>query len=125
VGEEYGEEYGRKIKILYSDNGGEYTSNFFLQLCCDEGIERHFSVKKIPQQKGMAERMNMTLLEMVRCMSSNAGISKTFWAEALAYACHLVNRLSSFSIGGKILLEVWLEKVAQDYDSLWVFECLA
>jgi len=51
-------------------------------------------------------------------MLSNTGISKFFWAEALAYACHLVNRLLSSAIGGKTPLEVWSEKVAQDYDSL-------
>ena len=46
------------------------------------------------------------------------------WAEALAYACYLVNKLPSFAIGGKTPLKVWSEKVAQDYDSLRVFECL-
>ena len=45
--------------------------------------------------------------------------------EALTYTCHLVNRLPSSTIGGKTLLEVWLEKVFKDYDSLWVFECRA
>ena len=69
--------------------------------------------------------MNKTLLEKVCCMLSNAGISKSFWAEALAYACHLVNRLPSSAIGGKTLLEVWSGKVAQDYDSLCVFGCPA
>ena len=39
---------GRKIKILRSDNGGEYKSDPFLQLCCDEGIERHFTVRENP-----------------------------------------------------------------------------
>jgi len=34
---------GMKIKVLYSDNGGEYTSDPFLHLCREEGIERHFS----------------------------------------------------------------------------------
>ena len=43
---------GSKIKVLRSDNGGEYTSNLFLQLCRDEGIERHFTVKETPQKNG-------------------------------------------------------------------------
>ena len=50
-------------------------------------------------------------------MLSNASISKSFWAELLAYACHLVNRLPSSAIGGKTPLDVWSGKVAQDYDS--------
>ena len=64
--------------------------------------------------------MNKTLLEKVHC---NIVISKSFWAEALAYAYHLVNRLPLSAIGGKTPLEVWSEKVAQDYDSLRVFGC--
>ena len=40
---------GTKIKILRSDNGKVYTSNFFLQLCLNESIERHFTVRETPQ----------------------------------------------------------------------------
>jgi len=74
---------GRKIKVLRSDNGGEYKSDPFLNLCHVEHIERYFTVRKILQQNGVAKRMNGTLLEKVRCMLSNAG--KNFWAKALAY----------------------------------------
>ena len=56
-------------------------------------------------------------------MLSNAGISKSFWAEALAYTCYLINRLLLSVIGGKILVEAWSGRVAQDYDSLRVFSC--
>ena len=52
---------GRKIKVLCSDNRREYTSDSFLQLCRDESIERHLTVRKVPQQNGVAERMNRTL----------------------------------------------------------------
>ncbi|CAB4307464.1 unnamed protein product [Prunus armeniaca] len=57
---------GGKIKTLISDNGGEYKSEPFLKVCQDEGIVRHFTVKETPQQNGVAERMNRTLLEKVR-----------------------------------------------------------
>jgi len=116
---------GRKIKVLRSDNIGEYTGNPFLQLCRDEGIEKHFTVRETSQQNGVAERMNRTLLKKVRCMLSNTGLSIYFWAEALAYACYLVNRLLSSAIGGKTPLEAWSGKVAQDYDLLRIFGCLA
>ena len=69
---------GRKIKVLRSYNGGEYTSGPFLQLCRDESIERHFTIKKTPQQNGVAKRTNMTLLEKVWCTLSNTVISKYF-----------------------------------------------
>ena len=71
---------GRKTKVHRSDNSGEYNSDLFLQLCRDKSVERYFIVREIPQQNGMAERMKMTLLEML----SNMGLSKKIWAEALA-----------------------------------------
>ena len=52
---------GRKIKVLRTDNGGEYKSDPFLKVCQDCGIVRHFIVRKTPQQNGVSERMNKTL----------------------------------------------------------------
>ena len=109
VEEEFGEKYGKENQGLRLDNGGEYKSDPFLKLCLDEGIERHLTVRK--HRNRTAERMNMTLLEKVRCMLSNASLAKNFWAETLTYACYLVNRLPSSVIGGKTPLEVWLEKL--------------
>ena len=63
--------------MLRSDNGGEYTSDPFKEYCQDEGIVRHFTVRGTPQQNGVAEKMNRTLLEKVRCMLSNAWINST------------------------------------------------
>jgi len=68
----------RKIKVLHSDNGDEDTSNLFLRLCRNEAIERQFRVRETPQQKGVAERINMILLEKVPCMSSNVELLKSF-----------------------------------------------
>ena len=116
---------GRKIKYLRTDNGGEYRSDPFLRICRDAGIIRHFTVRNTPQQNGVAERMNRTLLEKVRCMLSNAGLGKEFWAEAVTYACHLINRLPSTAIDGRTPLEVWSGKPVNDYDSLHVFGCTA
>ncbi|KAH9782721.1 Integrase catalytic domain-containing protein [Citrus sinensis] len=56
---------GKKIKVLRSDNEGEYTSYSFLQVCQNKGIKRHFTVRHTPQQNGVAERINRTLLEKV------------------------------------------------------------
>ncbi|KAE8690124.1 hypothetical protein F3Y22_tig00110926pilonHSYRG00104 [Hibiscus syriacus] len=76
---------------------------------------------KTKDENGVAERMNRTLVEKVRCILSNAGLGKEFWVEALVYACHLVNRLPSTAIGGKTPLEIWFGEPAIDYDSLHVF----
>ena len=116
---------GRKIKVLRSDNGTEFKNDPFLQVCQREGIQRHFTVRETPQQNGVAKRMNRTLLERVRCMLSNAGLGKVFWAEAITYVCHLINMLPSTAIEGKSPLEVWSGKPVSDYDTLRVFGCPA
>ncbi|GJU17393.1 retrovirus-related pol polyprotein from transposon TNT 1-94 [Tanacetum coccineum] len=111
----------RKIKHLRTDNGGEYKNDLFTKFCEDESIVMHFTVRHTPQQNGVAERINRTFLEKVRCMLSNAGLGKEFWAEAVTYVCHLVNRLPSTAIDGKTPFEKWYGKPATDYDSLHVF----
>ena len=112
---------GRKIKVLRSNNGTEYRNDQFLIFCKKEGISRHFTVRDTPYQNGVAERMNRTLLEKVRCMLSNAGLGKQFWAEAVMYASHLINHLPSATLNGKTPLEVWCGKPINDYDTLHVF----
>ena len=112
---------GRKIKVLRSDNGTEYRNDQFSILCKKEGISRHFTVRDTPQQNGVAERMNRTLLEKVRCMLSNASLGKQFWIEAVMYASHLMNRLPSSALNGKTPFEVWSGKPTNDYDTLHVF----
>ena len=112
---------GRKIKVLRSDNGTEYRNDQFSIFCKKEGISRHFTIRDTPQQNAVAERMNRTLLEKVRCMLSNAGLGKQFWAEAVMYASYLINRLPSAALNGKTPLEVWSGKPINDYDTLHVF----
>ncbi|KAH9689127.1 hypothetical protein KPL70_015374 [Citrus sinensis] len=75
----------------------------------DEILEIFVKWKKLVEtqtgrkiKNGVAERMNRTLLEKVRCMLSNAGLDKKFWAEAVSYASHLINRLPSTAIGGGV-----------------------
>ena len=114
---------GRKIKVLRTDNGEEYKSDPFLKVCQDCGIVQHFTVRKTPQQNGVSECMNKTLVEKVRCMLSNAELGREFWVEAVTCAQHLVNRLASSAIDGKTPLEVWFGKPATD--SLHVFGSIA
>lgn len=97
---------GRKIKVLRTDNGGEYTSDPFHKACREEGIVRHLTVPRTPQQNGVVVRLNRTLLEKVRCMLLQACLNKSFWAEAITCASHLVNRLPSAPIDGKTPIEV-------------------
>jgi len=54
---------------------------------------------------------------------SNSGLNKSFWAGAMTYASHIINRLSSSAIVGKTPMEMWSGKTATDYDMLHVFGC--
>ncbi|KAE8719673.1 hypothetical protein F3Y22_tig00109926pilonHSYRG00011 [Hibiscus syriacus] len=115
---------GRKIKCLRSDNGTEYTDSQFLQFCKEHGIQRHFTVRKTPQQNGVAERMNRSLNERARCLRLNAGLPKHFWAEAVNMACYLINRSPRASLAGKVAEEVWTGHDVS-FDNLRIFGCPA
>ena len=67
------------------------------------------------------KKINHSLLEKVQCLLSNAQLDKSLWVEAIVYASHLINGLSSTAIGGKTLLDIWSGGAAQDYDLLRVF----
>ena len=115
-------ETGRKIKCLRTDNGGEYTDGEFQSFCRKEGMKRQFTVAHTPQQNGVAERMNRTVLERTRAMLEAAGLAKSFWAEAVKTACYLINRSPSTAINLKTPMEMWSGKPS-DYSSLHVFGC--
>jgi len=72
---------------------------------------------------GVAERLDRTLLGKIRCLLSNSRLRKSFWAEALTYASHLINNLPLSGIGGKTPMKIWSDKAASNYDMLKVFDC--
>lgn len=72
------------VKVLRSDNGGEYTSDKFTKFCADKGILHEFTVPYCPQQNGVAERLNRTIMEGARSMLYQAKLPLDFWAEAVA-----------------------------------------
>lgn len=94
-------------KPLQIDSGMEYINDLLVKVC---------QLNCIISTHGLIERMNRTLLKKVRCMLSNAGLSKTFWAKVVAYASHLINQLTSAVIKDKTPIEVWYRKPANDYD---------
>lgn len=82
---------GHKIKCLKTDNGGEFCLLEFDNYCADNGIRRVKVVPYNPQENRAAERLNRTILEKARCMLSNAGLGKEFWAEACNTTVYLIN----------------------------------
>lgn len=82
----------KKIKVLRSDNGGEYISKQFDDFLKENGIKRQLTVPHTPQQNGIAERANRTLVEMARSMIVHANLEEYFWAEAISTAAYIRNR---------------------------------
>jgi len=92
---------------LRTDNGGEFCSTEFDKYCKELGIERHKTTPYTPQQNGVTERMNRTLMEKARSMLSGASLEQKFWAEVVATTCYLVNRSPTSALVGKTPMEVW------------------
>ncbi|GJU92725.1 retrovirus-related pol polyprotein from transposon TNT 1-94 [Tanacetum coccineum] len=111
---------GTKIKCLRTDNGGEYTGDEFDLFCKQEGIKRQFTTAYTPQQNGVAERMNRTLLERARAMLATASLGKSFWAEAVNTACYVINRSPSTAVELKTPMEMWTGKPV-NYSDLHIF----
>lgn len=87
-----------KLKSLRTDNGGEYLSDIFKSYLNEHGIIHQTTVAYTPQQNGVAERMNRTLIDLVRSMLHSAALPKSFWAEALQTAVYIRNRVLSRSL---------------------------
>ena len=99
---------GHKVKILRSDNGGEYVSTEMRGWLATQGIEQQFSNADTPQQNGVAERFNRTMVEAVRSMLQGAGLSKGFWGEATLCFNHTRNRTPTKGLTGGITpMEAW------------------
>ncbi|MCO5583425.1 hypothetical protein L7F22_037336 [Adiantum nelumboides] len=111
----------RSIQTLQTDNGGEYTSQAFKAYCAQQGIRHNLTVPHTPQQNGIAERKNCSLMNSARSMLRVAGLPPSFWEEAVSTACYLQNCSYSRSIKG-IPYSLWYRK-EPDYCSLRIFGC--
>lgn len=97
----------RRVKIFQSDNGTEYTSKSFTDYLKSKGISRRLTVPYNPEQNGIAERKNRTLLDMARCLLIQSELSSTFWAEAVNTANYIRNRCPTKSLNGRTPYELW------------------
>ena len=116
--------HDRKLKVLQSDNGGEYNSNEFRDFLIERGIQKYETIPYSPQQNGVAERTNRTLMEKVRCMLHHSGLTLKFWAEALSTATYVKNRSPTSAFGEGTPFERWY-KQKPDVEHLRVFGCRA
>nr|GEX59405.1 putative ribonuclease H-like domain-containing protein [Tanacetum cinerariifolium] len=82
-----------KVKIIRSYNGTEFKNHDLNKFCGMKGIKREFSVPRTPQQNGITERKNRTLIEAARTMLADSLLPIPFWAEAVNTACYVQNRV--------------------------------
>jgi transposase InsO family protein len=86
-------EFGLRIKKIRSDNGTKFKNSQIEGFLEEEGIKHQFSSPYTPQQNGVVERNNRTLLDMARTMLDEYKTPGRFWAEAINIACYSINRL--------------------------------
>jgi transposase InsO family protein len=96
-----------KIQVIRSDNGTEYTSEKFNRFYEDAGNEHQLTAPYCPQQNGVVERKNRTVMEMTRCLLHDKGLPKKFWAEAANTSVFLLNRLPTKALQPKTPFEAW------------------
>ncbi|GJU25053.1 putative ribonuclease H-like domain-containing protein [Tanacetum coccineum] len=82
-----------KVKAIRCDNGTEFKNSKLIELCGSKGIRRDYSNARTPQQNGVAERKNRTLIEAARTMLADSKLPTMFWTEAVSTACYVLNRV--------------------------------
>jgi transposase InsO family protein len=112
-------QHSSKIKVVWSDRGGEYYGRHtpygqipgpFARFLQENGIVAQYSTPGEPQQNGVAERRNRTLMDMVCSMMSYSTLPLSLWMEALKIAIHILNIVPSKSVP-KTPYELWTGKV--------------
>ena len=114
------EEKNKKLVNIRSDNGGEYASKNFTDFCTQKGISHQFTV---PEQNGVSERLNQTLIDSARCMLIHANMPLKFWAEAVNVAVYVHNYCSTSSLDYDTPFKCWYKR-QPDVSNLRVFGCI-
>jgi transposase InsO family protein len=86
------------LKAIHSDNGTEFSSASFNQFCHEHGVDQQFSTLIVPQQNGVMERKNHTLVKRARMMLDEHRTPRCFWAKAISTACYISNQIFLRSI---------------------------
>jgi hypothetical protein len=104
---------GNKIKTVRSDRGGEFLAHAFQDICVQAGIRRQFTAPFTPQQNGVVERKNRTVMEMARALLKSMSMPGRYWGEAIRHSVYLQNRLPTRPMGDRTPYEAWNGKRPQ------------
>lgn len=117
-------ESDRKLKRIRTDNGLEFCNKQLTDLFNDLGIKHERTNTYTPQMNGVAERINRTLLDLVRAMLKTAQLPERFWAEAILAACYVKNRAMHSAINDNVPEGMWTGNIPS-VKHLKVYGCLA
>jgi hypothetical protein len=117
-------ESGHRLRTLRTDRGGEFTSKDFTAFCLDRGTARHLTAPYSPQQNGVVERRNQTIVGMARSMLKAISVPAKFWGEAVTTAVFFLNWSYTRSMDGRTPFEAWFGQ-KPDVHFLKVFGCKA
>ena len=117
-------ETGQFIKGIRTDRGGEFNSLEFNEFCQQNGIKRQLTTAYTPQQNGVAERKNRTVMNLVRSMLSEKKIPKSLWAEVVNWIIYVLNRCPTNAIKDMTPEEVWIG-MKPSVEHFRVFGCIA
>ena len=115
---------GFDIKAIRTDGGGEYVNQQFTTYLHTMGIQRQMTTAHTPQQNGVAERVNRTIMEAARSMLHAAGLPMSFWTYAVRTAVYLRNRSPTRALNNITPYEAWRGE-KPDLSHLRVFGCRA
>lgn len=99
------QETKNELKTLRTDRGGEFVSREFQSYCDKYDISHHLTAPYSPQQNGVVERPNRTLLEMTRSILKHMNVSNYLWGEAVRHATYLINRVGTRTLEEKTPFE--------------------
>jgi transposase InsO family protein len=115
---------GKKMVTLRTDRGGEFAAADFVDYCAQLGVRRQLTAPYTPQQNGVVERRNQSVVGTARSMMKAKDLPGMFWGEAVSTAVYLLNRSSSKAIGGKTPYQLW-NGVTPAVEHLRTFGCIA
>ena len=95
-------QFNALLRSFRSDNAREYFHTFLSQFFDDHGIIHQSSCPHTPQQNGVAKRKMRHLLEVTRALKFHMHVSKSYWSDAVLTTYHLINRISSIVLGGRM-----------------------
>jgi len=112
------------MKILRTDRGREFIDEEFMSFCKKHGIKTELTVRRTPQQNGVAKRKNRTIVEMARSMLQSKNLPKYFWVEAINTTVYILNRSSTKAVPNQTPYEAWFKRKPK-VEHFRIFGCIA